>query len=147
MAWRLVKRSQFMAACPLYLTHYGVVTVVDATTFSYALLSDPGPWVTGGALQTLTPTVYDDVRIVHALTVDAGEAVSLNSFSLETSTTYGTSTTTTTVGTLSLDGDFGPTAETTTLQCGGPINGGLRQQLIRGQRLVDEYRYGKPGFG
>ena len=100
---------------PSAFDYFDDVTVVDATTFSYALLSDPGPWVTGGVLQTLTPTVYDDVRIVHALTVDAGETVSLNSFSLETSTAYGTSTTTTTVGTLSLEGDFDATAETTTL--------------------------------
>ena len=95
--------------------YYQTVTVIDATTFTYASDNDPGTWTSGGTILTQSPTINDDVRIAHALTVDAGETVSLNSFSLETSTVYGTSTTTTTVGTLSLEGDFDATAETTTL--------------------------------
>ena len=105
----------FGSAPTTFDVYYQTVTVVDATTFTVSLGSDPGTWISGGAIVTQSPTINDDVRIVHALTVEAAETVSLNSFSLESETTYGSATTTTTVGTLSLEGDFDATAETTTL--------------------------------
>ncbi|MGB1342490.1 MAG: VCBS domain-containing protein [Pseudomonadales bacterium] len=103
---------------PFEYDYSGVVTVINATTLTYAPTSPPASdWISGGQAYAYgnPPGIDDDVRIIHDLTLAAGSSISLNSLSLEVEQVIGTSTTTTNIGTLQTLSDGASATTSTTL--------------------------------
>ena len=94
---------------------FGSVTVIDETSVTFSVESDPTSWLVGATMTTPEAGRLDDVRITHALQIQPGESVSLNSLSIETTTTTTSSTTITSTGSLSLYSDSDSVVENASL--------------------------------